>query len=221
MACSYPELVWAFLAIQLMLVIALIGGIGAGKSTAAKIFSTLQVPIIDADQIAKSLVTPDSAVLQQIKMHFGEEIVDDNERLQRGKLRQIILHDMKARNWLENLLHPLIFAAIQETIKRYHTPYVIVEIPLANKIPEANFFDRILLIDAPIAVRCQRIMARDQISLNEAKKMISLQTSAKNLEKLATEIIQNNANQETLKAAIEHQHEIYLQLFRDKNPENT
>src|SRR5437773_484564 len=101
-----------------MLVIGLTGGIGSGKSTVAALFAKQDIPIIDADVLAKELTTPDKPAFSAIAKHFGQAILQTNGTLDRVKLRELIFSNASQRLWLEKLLHPLILQAMQQQIAR-------------------------------------------------------------------------------------------------------
>ena len=89
-------------------VVGLTGGIGSGKSTAAKYFEKLGAKVINADFVARDSVSSGSQALLKIRQHFGEKIVDKKGKLDRSKLREIIFDNTSEKLWLENLLHPII-----------------------------------------------------------------------------------------------------------------
>lgn len=197
-----------------MLVVGLVGGIGSGKSTASRFFAELGVPIINADHIARELLQTGSLPLQAIKQRFGEDITDASGQLQRNKLRQLIFQNADDLLWLEALLHPLIIAGIKEAIQRQHTPYVIVEIPLLNKLTNQDFLDRILLIDCPEEIRIKRVVQRDHVSSEDVKKIMATQLPQEELLKLADDIIENDQDITQLKEKIKVQHEKYLKNLK-------
>lgn len=101
-----------------MLRIGLTGGIGSGKSTVANYFAELGAPVIDADQIAHEITKPDQAAFKQIINHFGNAVLTKGKFLNRTKLRELIFENPDDRQWLENLLHPLIIAKMKTQLKK-------------------------------------------------------------------------------------------------------
>src|SRR5688572_23697222 len=99
-----------------MLIIGLTGGIGSGKSTVAQLFAEFHIPIIDADKIARDLTKPGEQAYTSIQQYFGDTILLSNKELNRSLLREIIFKDDSSRQWLENLLHPLIITAMLNQI---------------------------------------------------------------------------------------------------------
>src|SRR3990167_9153681 len=154
-------------------VIALTGGIGSGKSTVAELFAKLGTPIIDADLIARELTHIDQSAYKDIVNHFNEkQILKADQTLNRNKLREIIFEDQKERQWLENLLHPLIQEKIADEIKKVSAPYCIVVIPLLFEVTPYNFIDRILVVDSPEEQQIARVIARDKTNSALIKKIL-------------------------------------------------
>ncbi len=110
------------------LVIGLTGGIGSGKSTVARLFTQLGIDIIDADQITRELVKLDSLLLEKIVNKFGDEILSPNRTLNRKTLSEKIFRDKKARIWLEDLLHPLVYQEMLNRINKIKSPYCVLVI---------------------------------------------------------------------------------------------
>jgi len=149
-----------------MFVVGLTGGIGSGKSAAAKLFSELGVSIVNADQIARDIVEPGSAALDEIAEHFGSDILLDDGALDRAQLRQKIFANPDERQWLEQLTHPLIGTAIFDFLNAKRNdneaPYRILESPLLMETSQQQLAQRLLLIDVPEAVQIARTMRSRQ-----------------------------------------------------------
>lgn len=193
-----------------MLIIGLTGGIGAGKSTVANLFAERGVPIIDADVIARELVLPKQPALMKIVNHFGPSILSSDGMLNRAQLRQIIFTDMKEREWLEKLLHPLIKKAIQAQIKRLTAPYCIAVIPLLFEVKPYPFINRILVVDATREIQRQRVDARDHS--HELEAIINAQLSREQKLARADDVITNNGTIADLIPQIDKLHSVYQHL---------
>src|SRR3990167_8125346 len=131
-----------------MLRIGLTGGVGSGKSTVAKLFAELHIPIIDADQIAHEITEKDTPIFKKLVRHFGPSILDKAGLLNRKKLRDIIFEKREERRWLENLLHPDIIQRMQARSQKTKAPYVILVIPLLAETKSVDLVDRVLVVDA-------------------------------------------------------------------------
>lgn len=113
-----------------MLRIGLTGGFACGKSTAANYFAELGVTVIDADVIAREITNKHTAIFAEIVTHFGVEITDKNGELNRAKLRELIFTNTHHRQWLENLLHPIIRKKMQQQATQATSAYCILVIQL-------------------------------------------------------------------------------------------
>lgn len=193
-----------------MLIIGLTGGIACGKSTAAQYFKELGVPVIDADTVALELTSSHPEIQKQIIAYFGKTIVNDNNHLQRKKLREIIFADEQKRLWLEELLHPLILDSIQQKTSILSAPYCIWMIPL---LIEKNItVDRILVIDCSEHTQMKRLQQRDQMSSEQIHIALQIQVSRADRLVQADDIIENNGSLDELKQKVLQQHKKYLEL---------
>jgi len=184
------------------LIIGLTGGIGSGKSTVSRFFSALQVSIIDADIVARQVVSKDQPALQEIAAHFGSEILCNGE-LNRSLLRDKIFQNNSQREWLNALLHPLIHAKIIKKLAQAKGKYVLLEAPLLfeNKLDELTDYN--LVVDIEPALQIKRASARDGVSLEKIKAIITKQIGRKERILKADFIIDNsNVSLENLKIEV-------------------
>lgn len=198
-----------------MLTIGLTGGVGSGKSTVAKYFAELGIDIIDTDEIAREVVNPDSDALKEITAHFGPTILNPDKTLDRKKLRSIIFKNKMEREWLEQLLHPLIRKKTQEKIRQSHSPYCVVVIPLLVETAPNTFIQRVLVIDAPEEQQLLRIQKRDDITKTDAEAIIKAQASRENRLAKADDIIKNHDDIDDLKRQVIKLHEFYLSIANE------
>ncbi len=173
------------------LIIGLTGGIGCGKSTVSSFFAELKVEIVDADIIARQVVSKGQPALQEIASHFGAEILIDGE-LNRPLLRKIIFHDNQHREWLNALLHPLIEAAIVSALASAQGDYALLEAPLLfeNGLDKLTHYN--LVIDVEPAVQIKRASARDGVSVESIKAIISKQMDRRQRLQQADFVLDNN-----------------------------
>jgi dephospho-CoA kinase len=193
-----------------MQVIGLTGGIASGKSAAADYFATLGVPVIDADLIARELVEPGQPALEKICQRFGQAILLENGELNRAAMRESIFNDAQARHDLEAILHPLIRGVITERLSALDACYCIVVIPLLAESGNWEMLDRKLVIDCPEPLQLQRLQQRDQLDLEEAKRILNAQASREQRKAIADDIVDNSHDLAHLQNAIEKLHEKYL-----------
>jgi dephospho-CoA kinase len=197
-----------------MLVIAVTGGIGSGKSTVADLFKEKGVPVIDTDIIARQLVQPDSPLLQQIVTEFGSDYLDAEGQLKRKALRELIFNDAAARNKLEALLHPPIHAEVSTQLAKIDAPYCLLLIPLLARSKQRYPYDRVLVIDAPEAIQLQRTVQRDQQDPALIQQIIASQTPRHELLALADDVLDNSGDMTALATAVNKLHQLYLALSK-------
>ncbi len=200
-----------------MLVVGLTGGMGAGKSVVAQLFAQQGVPCLDADEVARDLVQLNQPAYQAIVQHFGADIVLASGALNRAKLRDLIFEDAAQKQWLENLLHPLIIAHIQERIKQWQSPYGVVVIPLLFEKGPFPFIHRTLLVEASEAMRLARIVKRDLMTPACAKKILAQQATRSARLSLAEDVIENEGDLTALKESVLKIHKRYLDLSKNEH----
>ena len=195
-----------------MLKIGLTGGIGSGKSMVANCFAALNVPVLDADQIALSLTKSGGFCYNQTVAHFGQSYLAPDGSLYRRKIRDTIFANKRERLWLENLLHPHIKEQMEKTAESIVAPYGILVIPLLWETKHIIKVDRTLVVDCIIAKQLQRLIKRDHYTISEARTIIKLQVGRSSRLKKADDIIYNNGSIQILKKAINFLHHYYLSI---------
>lgn len=195
-----------------MYVVALTGGIGSGKSEAAKIFAELGVPVTDVDAISHALTAAHQPLLQQIKATFGAAFILADGTLDRTAMRQLVFSDDAARHQLNAILHPAIYQkALQQLQENAAAPYQILAIPLLFESPRyLSHINRILLIDCDEKVQVARVKQRNNLSEADIKAIILKQTPRDERIKLADDVIENNKNIEKLRENIIKIHNKYI-----------
>lgn len=193
-----------------MLRVALTGGIASGKSSVAKLFRELGVPVIDTDRIARHVVVPGSPGLEALVSAFGEKIIGPAGELDRDQLRERIFFDPDARTTVNGILHPLIIEETERALERMNAPYAIVEIPLLVETELADRFDRILVVDVPETVQLERLIARDKTNPAQAKAALQAQASREARLQQATDVIDNTDTIESLQVQVETLHKRFL-----------
>ncbi|OOZ42606.1 dephospho-CoA kinase [Solemya elarraichensis gill symbiont] len=197
-----------------MLRVALTGGIASGKSVVTELFEKLGVEVIDTDLVSRELVEPGSPLLKQISEHFGEDVLDQSKALDRKKLRQRVFNNSEERIALEELLHPAIRQHVYERIAASDANYVIVAIPLLTETRYPYKLDRILVVDAPLQQQLARLMERDKLSGEAARKIVAAQSDRQARLAVADDVITNDGSIDALKQKVEELHKYYTQLSR-------
>ena len=190
---------------QVGYVLGLTGGIATGKSTAAAVFSRHQIPMIDGDIIAREVVQPQTPGLAAIVQEFGEEILQEDGSLDRVALAKIIFDSTEQRQKLDRLLDPFIRQAITEQIKQQKAnyPLVVVDIPLLFEGHYEQEMDAVAVVYLPEEIQLQRLMKRNQLTLDEAKKRIQSQMPIEEKKKLADIVFDNSGSKDELTCQIE------------------
>lgn len=190
---------------QVGYVLGLTGGIATGKSTAAAVFSRHQIPMIDGDIIAREVVQPQTPGLAAIAQEFGEEILQEDGSLDRVALAKIIFDSTEQRQKLDRLLDPFIRQAITEQIKQQKAnyPLVVVDIPLLFEGHYEPEMDAVAVVYLPEEIQLQRLMKRNQLTLDEAKKRIQSQMPIEEKKKLADIVFDNSGSKDELTCQIE------------------
>lgn len=199
-----------------MLVIGLTGGIGSGKSTVAALFEQLGVTIIDSDIIAREVVAPGTELLAKIAAHFGNHIIDHQGNLNRRELRNLIFTHEQERRWLEQHLHPAIYARIREQLQSVQTSYCVVIIPLLIETNPHNLVDRILVIDCPEELQISRSQKRDQSNAENIKEIMQTQVQRTDRLAAADDVINNSGDLASLEKQVKKLHQHYLRLSKER-----
>ncbi|MEW8032954.1 MAG: dephospho-CoA kinase [Candidatus Thiodiazotropha endolucinida] len=195
-----------------MLVIALTGGIGSGKSAVASHLESLGVPVIDADQLAHQLVKHGSPALLEIQAAFGDDLVDANGALDRSALRKIVFDNPQQRKRLEGILHPRIREAMKSWLANQSAPYAVLVIPLLFETGQMSLADRVLVVDCDESLQIDRVRARDEISREQIRQIIASQVDRQTRLLGADDVIENNGSLEALIEATEGLHRNYLKM---------
>jgi dephospho-CoA kinase len=192
--------------------IGLTGGIASGKSTAAKFFGALGVPILDSDQVARDVVEPGQPPLERLVERFGPSILTPDGHLDRPALREIVFSDPKARADLEALTHPAIGAAMEARSAAAGGPYQILVIPLLVEKNLAAHVDRVLVVDCEEQVQMRRLRARDGSTVEQAKAILKAQASRAARLKAADDVIHNDTDMNAVRNQVAALHARYLDL---------
>lgn len=195
-----------------MLVVALTGGIGSGKSTVSERFAQLGVPVIDADLIARELTEPKSPALDRISDVFGHSVLAADGRLDRAALRRIVFADPKARKRLEEILHPPIRRRMKDRLAVIDAPYAVLVIPLLFETKQTDLADRVLVIDAPEALQIERVRARSALDIEEIRRILASQIERRDRLERADDVLDNSGDLESLQAQVDGLHHRYLAL---------
>jgi dephospho-CoA kinase len=186
-----------------MLVVALTGGIGAGKSTVAQNFAELGALVVDADQLARIAIERGSDGFAEVLLRFGDEIILNGD-IDRKKLAEIVFSDEAARKDLEKIIHPRVQATFAEVVEDLeHDDILIYEIPLLAETDAAEKFDYVITVEADIELRKERLLKRG-LYISQIEKRMAAQASQESREAIADSVIYNDGDEDSLLRQVEN-----------------
>jgi dephospho-CoA kinase len=186
-----------------MLVVALTGGIGAGKSTVAQNFAELGALVVDADQLARMAIERGSDGFAEVLLRFGDEIILNGD-IDRKKLAEIVFSDEGARKDLEKIIHPRVQATFAEVVEDLeHDDILIYEIPLLAETDAAEKFDYIITVEADIELRKARLLKRG-LYISQIEKRMAAQATQESREAIADSVIRNDGDEDSLLRQVEN-----------------
>lgn len=147
-----------------MIKVAVTGGIGAGKSVVCSVFSKLGIPVFDADSAAKEIINFNKEARSKLIRLFGEDIYLPNDTIHRKKLAEIIFNDQIALRNVNNIVHPLVYDNFKNWTKTQNSPFVIQEAAIVFENGHTDRFDKIITVTAPVEVKIERCLMRDNNS---------------------------------------------------------
>lgn len=186
-------------------IIGLTGGVASGKSALEREFIARGIFVSDADLIARRIVEPGEPALQAVVEHFGPAILAADGCLDRAALRKRIFNDDVARRALEGIMHPVIRKRLLEECSSAPGPYAVAMVPLLTESGGREHYpwlDRILVVDAPDAVREARLMQRDGIDADLAQRMLDAQATRRARLAIADDIVVNDGELSELREVI-------------------
>lgn len=185
-----------------MLIVALTGGIGSGKTTVGGIFSELGAVVIDSDQLARAVLERGSKGFDLVLAKFGDAILKNGE-LDRSLLATLVFNDSQKRSELESITHPLIRQSFAEIISSLPRESIVInQIPLLFESKGAYKFDHIITISAPEELRIERLKNRG-LGFSDIKKRIEAQASDLERESISNSIIRNDKDELHLRNQVE------------------
>lgn len=198
-----------------MRVVGLTGGIGSGKSTVARLFAAQGAHWVDADIVAREVVEPGTPALEEIAAHFGRQILASDGSLDRAALRSLIFQDANERQWLEQLLHPIIRQEIQRQLHpaEYGLPYVLLVSPLLLETDQHQLVDLVVVVDVPVETQVSRTVERDSNTPEQVRRIVDAQMDRETRKSKADVIIDNQQPPGQVEAQILAIHRQFLSDF--------
>lgn len=200
-----------------MYLVGLTGGIGSGKSTAARRFAALGCDVLDVDGAARDVVQPGEPALEELVARFGPDVLLPDGGLDRPRLAQLVFNDDEARRDLDRITHPRVAARIAERIqelaqdRRGRGPHlIVVDHPLLVETDQAARFEAVVVVEAEEPVRIRRLIEDRGLPEEDARARVRVQSSDEERRAAATHLIDNNADLAALHAQVD---DVYADLL--------
>ncbi len=187
-----------------MLSVAVTGNIASGKSTVARLFEAWGAGRIDADAAARDLQRPGQPVFDAIVRRFGPQVLAPDGTLDRVWLRNLILADPVARTDLNALVHPAVYARIEQQLVEFRAermPVAVVEVPLLFESGAAGRFDRVVLVESPRDLIIERLVRLRGLDPETARRFLEAQASAEAAGRASDHVIANTGSLDELEQA--------------------
>ena len=175
--------------------IGLTGGIGSGKTTVARIFSMLNVPVYNSDEAGRKITNKDPLVKSSIKNQFGADLFDNNDNINREKLSAIVFSDSTALAKLNAIIHPAVAQDFKTWCANQSSPFVIKESAILFEHGLDKLLDGVIVVEAPDELRIKRVMNRNGITEDLVRQRIQQQLPQDELISRADWVIHNNEEQ--------------------------
>lgn len=195
-----------------MLVVGLTGGIGAGKSTVARMFAARGIEVFDADAVAHRLLEPGQPALKGVVRAFGSDILGADGGLDRATLRRRVFAEPKSRRRLEGIVHPLVYAELARLVLGATGSYCLLCVPLLLETGRRRSVDRLLVVDCPETVQIERVVRRSGLQPEEVRAIMAAQVSRSERLAAADDVIVNAADPASLEAEVDVLHRRYSDL---------
>lgn len=196
-----------------MKIVGLTGGIGSGKTTVAKAFAQLGVPVYIADEEAKKLMHRSKIIKRKLINLFGEEAYIDG-KLNKTFIANIIFNQANYLQEMNAIVHPKVAKHFQNWVKKQNTPYVIKEVAILFENGSYKQCDYIITVTATLEDRISRLLKRDQTTISKIKAIMNNQWQDKERIKLSNFVITNNVLDSTL-AQVKETHNQLLSIFSE------
>ncbi|CAN2237142.1 dephospho-CoA kinase [Candidatus Planktophila dulcis] len=186
-----------------MLVVALTGGIGSGKSTVAQNFAELGALVIDADQLARMAIERGTDGFADVLLRFGDEVILNGD-IDRKKLAEIVFSDKKARKDLESIIHPRVQALFAQAVADLELDDILIyEIPLLVETGAAEKFDYVVTVESDIELRKARLLKKG-LYISQIEKRMASQASEEARTAIADAVIRNDGDEDSLLRQVEN-----------------
>ncbi|MGR5287243.1 dephospho-CoA kinase [Vibrio maritimus] len=194
-------------------VVGLTGGIASGKTTVANLFHhEFGIELVDADVVARDVVEVGSEGLNALAQHFGSDILQTDGSLDRAALRARIFANDEEKQWVNNLLHPMIRQQMQQRLNASTSPYTLLVVPLLIENGLQSMADRVLVVDVAADTQIYRTMTRDGVPEQQVRSILKAQVDRDTRLMHADDVIDNNTDNAQLLPQVTQLHQKYLAL---------
>ena len=189
-----------------MKIVGLTGGISSGKSTVSSYLKQLKIPVIDADEVARKVVEPNSQGARKIRKTFSSDVFEEDGSLNRQRLGALIFSNAENRQKLDDLLQPLIKIMILDEIEEHRQKgenMIVLDLPLLFEKQYEELCEEIIVVYIPKELQLERLMKRNQYTKQEALSRIDSQLSIEEKRKRATVLLDNQGTIQQLYQQVE------------------
>ena len=189
-----------------MKIVGLTGGNSSGKSTVSSYLKQLKIPVIDADEVARKVVEPNSQGAIEIRKTFGSDVFEEDGSLNRQRLGALIFSNAENRQKLDDLLQPLIKIMILDEIEEHRQKgenMIVLDLPLLFEKQYEELCEEIIVVYIPKELQLERLMKRNQYTKQEALSRIDSQLSIEEKRKRATVLLDNQGTIQQLYQQVE------------------
>jgi dephospho-CoA kinase len=199
-----------------MIKVALTGNIGSGKSTVAKIFATLNIPVFHADQEAKLLYQRED-VKKNVHRHFGDAVFDRENEINFASLAKVVFNHPESLQTINQIIHPLVFEVYTKWLQQHkdHT-YTIHEAAIVFENQLEHQFDIIINVSAPEAIRLQRVVKRDGLTPEQFYERAEKQLPEEHKNKFSDYVIANDGQQFLIPQVMQIHEQIMSSSIQDQ-----
>ncbi|SMF37933.1 dephospho-CoA kinase [Pseudogulbenkiania subflava DSM 22618] len=192
-------------------VVGLTGGIGSGKTAAARYFAAQGVVVVDTDELSHALTAPGGRAMPMLVARFGPDFQRADGALDRLRMRELVFRQPSARRELEAILHPMILEDSLAALAKARGAYAVLVVPLLFESQAyRDVVDRTLLIDCDKEVQVARVMQRSGLSESQVRAIMATQMPREDKRRLADDIIDNSGSLSELALQVEAKHRYYL-----------
>lgn len=190
-----------------MIIIGIVGAIGAGKTEVLRLLEERGAAVVAADELSREVLAPGQPALQQVREAFGDQYFNDRGELLRRKLGELVFADEAARRRLDDIVHPLMTEALRRRLGCWRAegvPVAVVESAVLEEMGARPLVDRVVAVTAPEGVRLRRLMARDGMTEQEARRRLEVHQRLGLAMPDADLVVENSGSLEELRERVEH-----------------